>query len=211
MLVQHTRWLKCHGLTITLRRFSGSLHVSLEPLQDENDGIFALSLTRPEARNALGVLLAMFFPYCSSYSNMLLEHSASLSMLLCSLPTALALGLYWQRSLSASYVWQAYHWKSVQEQQTLQLPVSKAVQGNLLPKPGRQMLRELGEALRMLCHERSTRCVVVRSSSPGMFCAGADLKVKRQAVDSLLALSTIWYCAASTGAFLVQDRGIPVV
>ena len=43
---------------------------------------------------------------------------------------------------------------------------------------GRQLLRELGEALRMLNHERSTRCVVVRSSTPGVFCAGADLKAR---------------------------------
>ena len=30
----------------------------------------------------------------------------------------------------------------------------------------------------MLNHERSTRCVVVRSSTPGVFCAGADLKAR---------------------------------
>jgi hypothetical protein len=41
---------------------------------------------------------------------------------------------------------------------------------------GRQMLRELGEALRQLALECTTRCVVVRSSAPGVFCAGADLK-----------------------------------
>ncbi|KAK9838117.1 hypothetical protein WJX81_002334 [Elliptochloris bilobata] len=41
---------------------------------------------------------------------------------------------------------------------------------------GRQLLKELGEALRLLNYERSTRCVVVRSSSPGVFSAGADLK-----------------------------------
>ena len=32
----------------------GHLHVQLEPLAGENDGIFCLSLTRPEARNAIG-------------------------------------------------------------------------------------------------------------------------------------------------------------
>ena len=43
--------------------------------------------------------------------------------------------------------------------------------------PGRKLLKELGEALRMVTKERTTRCVVVRSGVPGVFCAGADLKV----------------------------------
>lgn len=42
---------------------------------------------------------------------------------------------------------------------------------------GRQMLKELQEAIYNLKREGSTRCLVVRSSVPGAFCAGADLKV----------------------------------
>lgn len=41
---------------------------------------------------------------------------------------------------------------------------------------GRQLLRELAQALDTLRQEPTTRCVVVRSSVPGVFCAGADLK-----------------------------------
>jgi methylglutaconyl-CoA hydratase len=41
---------------------------------------------------------------------------------------------------------------------------------------GRQLLRELQEALRNLAQERTTRCVVLRSMASGVFCAGADLK-----------------------------------
>ncbi len=41
---------------------------------------------------------------------------------------------------------------------------------------GRQLLRELREAVDLLRQERTTRCVVLRSSVPGVFCAGADLK-----------------------------------
>ncbi|KAF6266489.1 ClpP/crotonase-like domain-containing protein [Scenedesmus sp. NREL 46B-D3] len=41
---------------------------------------------------------------------------------------------------------------------------------------GRQLLRELQEALNTLRQERTTRVVVLRSSCPGTFCAGADLK-----------------------------------
>jgi methylglutaconyl-CoA hydratase len=41
---------------------------------------------------------------------------------------------------------------------------------------GRQMVRELAEALDTLRQEPTTRCLVVRSSVPGVFCAGADLK-----------------------------------
>lgn len=42
---------------------------------------------------------------------------------------------------------------------------------------GRQMLAELREAVSDLRSERSTRCVVVRSTSPaGTFSAGSDLK-----------------------------------
>lgn len=70
------------------------LHVQLEPLDGLNEGIFMLSLTRGEAKNAIG----------------------------------------------------------------------------------RQFLRELQEAVRNLRQEASTRCVVVRSTASGVFCAGADLK-----------------------------------
>jgi hypothetical protein len=42
---------------------------------------------------------------------------------------------------------------------------------------GRQLLRELQEAINTLRQERTTRCVIVRSTCPGTFCAGADLKV----------------------------------
>ncbi|EFJ52284.1 hypothetical protein VOLCADRAFT_32282, partial [Volvox carteri f. nagariensis] len=41
---------------------------------------------------------------------------------------------------------------------------------------GRQLLRELAEALDTVRQERTTRCVLVRSVVPGVFCAGADLK-----------------------------------
>jgi methylglutaconyl-CoA hydratase len=70
------------------------LQVVLEPLDGENEGVFFLSLSRPEARNSIG----------------------------------------------------------------------------------RQFLRELKECLYTVAQERTTRCVVVRSTVPGVFCAGADLK-----------------------------------
>ncbi|CAL5220656.1 g2701 [Coccomyxa viridis] len=41
---------------------------------------------------------------------------------------------------------------------------------------GRQLLRELVEALTMVRRERATRCLILRSSVPNAFCAGADLK-----------------------------------
>jgi methylglutaconyl-CoA hydratase len=41
---------------------------------------------------------------------------------------------------------------------------------------GRRLVRELASALDTLRQEPTTRCVVVRSSVPGVFCAGADLK-----------------------------------
>ena len=43
---------------------------------------------------------------------------------------------------------------------------------------GRQLLRELQEALRNVRRERTTRCVVLKSGVPEVFCAGADLKVR---------------------------------
>lgn len=46
-----------NGVSIALRGFSNSLHIHLEPLEDENEGIFALTLSRPAARNAIGVYL----------------------------------------------------------------------------------------------------------------------------------------------------------
>lgn len=41
---------------------------------------------------------------------------------------------------------------------------------------GRQFLSELTEALTNVTREQSTRCLVVRSTVDGVFCAGADLK-----------------------------------
>mmetsp|Transcript_23764 Transcript_23764/g.65343 ORF Transcript_23764/g.65343 Transcript_23764/m.65343 type:complete len:328 (-) Transcript_23764:258-1241(-) len=41
---------------------------------------------------------------------------------------------------------------------------------------GRQLLRELIEVLDVLRQERSTSCVVIRSTVPGVFSSGADLK-----------------------------------
>lgn len=42
--LQHVR---CYGE-------QGSLHLSLEPLDEEDEGVFQLTLTRPEAKNAIG-------------------------------------------------------------------------------------------------------------------------------------------------------------
>ena len=48
---------------------------------------------------------------------------------------------------------------------------------------GRQLLRELWEAINMVKLERTTRCVVVRSAVSNVFCAGADLKVAFQCIQ----------------------------
>ena len=32
----------------------GTLHLTMEPLEQEYEGVFQISLTRPEARNAIG-------------------------------------------------------------------------------------------------------------------------------------------------------------
>lgn len=40
----------------------------------------------------------------------------------------------------------------------------------------RNLLKEFMEALSMVRHDGTTRCVIVRSMVPGIFCAGADLK-----------------------------------
>jgi len=54
MLLAQTRCLRQYGLAVTLRRFSDSLHVTLEPLEEENEGIFTLTLNRASSRNAIG-------------------------------------------------------------------------------------------------------------------------------------------------------------
>ncbi len=57
MLAPTTR---ARGLTALVRQFTrhystgGSLHVNLQPLENENEGIFMLSLTREKAKNAIG-------------------------------------------------------------------------------------------------------------------------------------------------------------
>ena len=115
--VHRTSPQRCYG-------DKGSLHLTLEPLeQSENEGIFQLTLTRPDARNALG------------------EH--------------LTEGGTWHLRACVGGC-----------------PCSESVVIS-----GRKLLRELAEALSMVTKERATRCVVVRSAVPGVFCAGADLKV----------------------------------
>jgi methylglutaconyl-CoA hydratase len=45
---------------------------------------------------------------------------------------------------------------------------------------GRQLLNELKEAIQALSTETTSRCVILRSTVPGVFCAGADLKERAQ-------------------------------
>lgn len=61
------------AVAVTLRQFSDSLHVSLEPLQDENEGIFSLTLSRPSARNAIGMFLLR---YCSTLMDALRTYTS---------------------------------------------------------------------------------------------------------------------------------------
>lgn len=56
------------------------------------------------------------------------------------------------------------------------LPASRLTE---LLSPHVQLLRELRECLYTVAQERTTRCVVVRSTVPRVFCAGADLKVRQ--------------------------------
>ena len=54
--LQHAR---CYGE-------QGSLHLSLEPLDEEDEGVFQLTLTRPEAKNAIGKSFQPVpFPLCT--------------------------------------------------------------------------------------------------------------------------------------------------
>lgn len=78
--------------------------------------------------------------------------------------------------------WQAYHSGHLQVQiEPLAgdhegisvLSLNRAEARNAI---GRQFLRELQECINNLRQERSTRCVIVRSSVPSVFSSGADLK-----------------------------------
>jgi hypothetical protein len=79
---------------------------------------------------------------------------------------------------------------------------------------GRQLLRELQEAINTLRQERTTRVVVMRSSCPGTFSAGADLKVSqapgrahccRGAAAELLRCCWQNYCLASHHHHITQS------
>ena len=41
----------------------GSLHLTMEPLDKELEGVFQISLTRPDARNAIGACVHSMTPY----------------------------------------------------------------------------------------------------------------------------------------------------
>ncbi len=67
--------------------------------------------------------------------------------------------------------------------------------------------------MKMLNHERSTRCVVVRSSLPGVFCAGADLKVRsclprspKHRIQGLYPIRTV--SPAESAALLPDQRSL---
>ena len=64
-----------HGMCVALRGFSNSLHIHLEPLEDENEGIFALTLSRPAARNAIGAYLKPPFKVMTSDGTVSLQCS----------------------------------------------------------------------------------------------------------------------------------------
>lgn len=70
---------------------------------------------------------------------------------------------------------------------------------------GRQLLRELREAVNNMRREHSTRCLVLKSAVPGTFCAGADLKVcatatATVALHDFIAPSPHFACRADCGA-----------
>ena len=113
------------------------LHVQLEPLAGKHDGIFCLSLTRPEAKNAIG----------ERRERRGREVGACV---LCPLPVHFSLNPL-----------------------SLSLMCARAPSHNFT---GRQLLRELQEAIAALRSETTTRAVIVRSAVPGAFCAGADLR-----------------------------------
>jgi len=73
---------------------------------------------------------------------------------------------------------------------------------------GKQLLRELSEALDILRQERSTRCVVVRSTVDGIFCAGADLK-ERAAMTQ--AETAEFVSSLRTTMTRIQGLPMPVV
>lgn len=62
---------------------------------------------------------------------------------------------------------------------------------------GRRMLQELREAFTNLRREHTTRCLILKSTVPGAFCAGADLKAS--APDGCAAdrgMRSIWSCSS---------------
>jgi len=60
---------------VALRHFRdrGSLHLTIEPLDQENEGVFQLTLTRHEAKNAIGTVEPSFW-VCSVHRCTLMLH-----------------------------------------------------------------------------------------------------------------------------------------
>lgn len=128
--------------------------VVLEPLDGDNEGIFFLSLCRPEARNSIGRQVSAACPIAAG----------------CATAACAALPRF--RHAQTTF------------------PAA----ATLL-----QFLRELRECLHTVAQERTTRCVVVRSTVPGVFCAGADLKVNEAS-----------RCTASTDREPVLEQAPPM-
>ena len=70
---------------------------------------------------------------------------------------------------------------------------------------GRQMVRELSEALETLRQERTTRCVLLRSAVPGCFSAGADLKER-----AAMTAAEAGECVAALRALMGAVAALPM-
>jgi methylglutaconyl-CoA hydratase len=117
-------------------------------------------------------MLASLVRSCTLPALQLQAQSAALSRLARQLPQPAA-GLWERRYSTAELQVQVEPLSSPNEG----ISVISLCRSNAKNAIGRQLLRELQEAINTLRQERTTRCVVVRSTCPGTFCAGADLKV----------------------------------
>lgn len=170
------------------------MEVTVEPLDGNNEGIFQLTLNRPQARNAIGRKLLQELRYCPSLASYawdwecifdakgdkrtmqrccLQGYSSESGRFYCGFIVRLGCRVH-----SGSPHRQA---RGMAMLECCSLTFGRSC----CPPLSR-------EALDSVARERTTRCVVVRSLVPGVFCSGADLKERnsmtRQEAETFVSL-----------------------
>ena len=116
-----------------------------------------------------------------------------------------SLGMSVRSFASSSYGTEFVQSTSTENDHITVLTMARAKAKNAL---GNQMMSEFTGALTRLQHCKTTRCVILRSSVDGVFCAGADLKERKEMTQHEAGI----FVSGLRGAFTaLENLPVPVI